>query len=91
MPNDSRGAPESPVFRLSDAVAGDHLVIAALHAGKELGRRLADLGLPVGTRIEVVQRQRGGRMIVGREYSRVALGSGMTDKILVSRANGDER
>lgn len=91
MVNDTRGEPGNPVFRLSEAVAGDHLIISALHAGKELGRRLADLGLPIGTRIEVVHRQPGGRMIVGRDFSRVALGSGMTDKILVSRANGDDR
>lgn len=88
MPNDTSDPLDNPVFPLADAVAGDHLIIASFRAGKELSRRLADLGLPVGARIEVVHRQRGGRLVVARDLSRVALGGGMTDKIMVSRVNG---
>lgn len=88
MSNDASRSPGNPVFPLADAVAGDSLIIASFHAGKEMARRLADLGLPVGARIEVVHRQRGGRMVVARDLSRVALGAGMTDKIMVTRTNG---
>jgi len=88
--NDGPGSsPGNPSFPLSDAVVGDSLIVTALLAGKELGRRLADLGLPIGSRIEVMHRQRGGRMIVARDFSRVALGAGMADKILVTRVNGE--
>lgn len=89
MENDAPESPRNPIFRLADAIAGDHLIITSFHAGKDMGRRLADLGLPIGARIEVVHRQRGGRMIVARDLSRVALGSGMTDKIMVTHADGD--
>jgi Fe2+ transport system protein FeoA len=89
VPNDASDSPGNPIFRLADAVAGDRLIITSFHAGKDMGRRLADLGLPIGARIEIVHRQRGGRMIVARDLSRVALGSGMTDKIMVTRADGD--
>jgi len=86
--NDASRSLGTPVFPLADAVAGDHLIIASFHAGKEMSRRLADLGLPIGARIEVIHRQAGGRMVVARDLSRVALGAGMTDKIMVTRTNG---
>lgn len=87
MPNDT-GSTRAPTFPLADAVAGDRLVIMSFHAGREMNRRLADLGLPIGAEIEVVHRQRGGRMVVARDLSRVALGAGMADKIIVARTNG---
>ncbi|MBE0533274.1 MAG: ferrous iron transport protein A [Rhodospirillales bacterium] len=86
--NDASRSPGNPVFPLADAIAGDRLIIASFHAGKEMNRRLADLGLPIGAQIEVVNRQRGGRMVIARNLSRVALGAGMTDKIMVTRTNG---
>lgn len=88
MQNDTSLPVGTPAFPLADAVAGDHLIITAFRAGKELSRRLADLGLPIGARIEVIHRQRGGRLVVARDLSRVALGAGMTDKIMVTRVNG---
>ncbi|MDX9861148.1 MAG: FeoA family protein [Rhodospirillales bacterium] len=88
MSNDASKTLGNPVFPLADAVAGDRLIIASFHAGREMNRRLADLGLPIGAQIEVVHRQRGGRMVVARDLSRVALGAGMTDKIMVTRTNG---
>lgn len=88
MSNDSSGSAGELAFPLSTAAAGDRLVITALKAGKGLGRRLADLGLPVGTEIEVVHRQHGGRLVVARQMSRVALGASMTQKIMVTHSNG---
>ncbi len=73
-------------FPLSTASAGERLVIAALQAGKGLRRRLADLGLPIGSEIEVIHCRQGGRLIVARESSRVALGASMTRKIMVTRS-----
>jgi ferrous iron transport protein A len=86
--NDSRIRGSDPTFPLSAAAVGDRLRIESLTAGKTLARRLADLGLPVGSEIEVVHRQPGGRMVVAREFARVALGAGMTERILVRRAEG---
>ena len=85
MPNEQSGATGDSGFPLSSASTGERLVIAALQAGKGLRRRLADLGLPVGSEIEVVHCRQGGRLIVAREMSRVALGASMTRKIMVTR------
>ena len=75
-------------FPLALAAAGEKVRIASLNAGKKLERRLADLGLPVGSELEIMHREGRGRMVVGRGYARVALGAGMTSKILVTLNDG---
>jgi Fe2+ transport system protein FeoA len=74
-------------FPLALAKRGEHLRIAAIRAGKGLERRLYDLGLPVGAEIEVLQREGRGRLIVARDHGRVALGAGMSQKIMVILAD----
>lgn len=85
MTNDPVEARTGPSFPLSSIEVGARVRIAALLAGRGLAERIADMGLPVGSEIEIVQRQSGGRLIVAREFARVALGGGMAQKILVER------
>lgn len=84
MPMDNRGRDHAHAFPLALAGEGERVRIAAMSGGKGVEKRLIDLGLPVGTEIEVVHRQGPGRMVVGRAFARVALGAGMTKKILVT-------
>ena len=70
-------------FPLALARRGELVRIAAIRAGKGLERRLYDIGLPVGSEIEIVLREGAGRMVVGCGNTRVALGSGMAQKIMV--------
>ncbi len=84
MPLDNRGREHAHAFSLALAGEGERVRIVALAGGKGVERRLIDLGLPVGTDLEVIHRQGPGRMVVGRAYARVALGAGITRKILVS-------
>ena len=74
------------LFPLALTGAGEEVRIAALRAGKGLTRRLSDLGLPVGSVIRVIQRRPGGAMVVGRDGLRVALGAGMSHKMMVALA-----
>ena len=71
-------------FPLALAAVGERLRIASFQAGKGLGRRLNDIGLNPGSEIEVVHRQRGGSVVVSKGNTRVALGAGMTYKIVVT-------
>ena len=71
------------VFPLTLAASGERLRIAGLTAGKGLARRLADLGLPVGSEICVMHRQQSGSMVVSSGPTRMALGAGMVRKIMV--------
>ncbi|MCD4657733.1 MAG: ferrous iron transport protein A [Planctomycetes bacterium] len=62
------------------------LKIVALLGASNFTRRLAELGLGLGSVIQIVQAQGFGPVIIEVSGSRIALGHGMTDKILVKLA-----
>jgi ferrous iron transport protein A len=72
-------------FPLAMAMEGQSLKIVSLQAGRSLDRRLTELGLYVGSRVQVRQR-RGAGVVIARGSSRIALGAGMAAKILVVEA-----
>ena len=64
----------APVGRtLAGALAGRHVRIDALHAGRSLNRRLAEVGLRGGTVVEVMQNHGADGVIVGLGSERLAL------------------
>lgn len=71
-------------FPLTMAGEDERVTVVALHAGQALARRLSEMGLNVGSELLVLQRQEGG-LIVLRGGTRLALGGGMAQKILVSK------
>lgn len=79
--------PESsdiPPFPLSMASEGEIVRVFLLRGGKGLQTRLTELGLNVGSELTVSQRQ-GGNLVVIRGETRLALGAGMAQKIMVVR------
>lgn len=81
-PQGARSEPEA--MPLAAASPGEHVRIAEVLGGKHLLRRLADLGLRVGSRLEVVNRRGCGVMVRTRGQV-VALGGGVARKVLVTR------
>ena len=75
---------ENSAFPLALAQSGENLRIAAFKTGKGLSKRLGGLGLHKGSVIEVVHHQRNGSVIVAHGDSRVALGGGTAQMILVT-------
>jgi len=69
-------------FPLPMAGEGDRVRIHLLRGGKGLEMRLTSLGLNVGSELTVSQHQ-GGKMVVLRGETRLALGAGMAQKIMV--------
>lgn len=63
---------------------GSRAAIRQVLGGRQLIHRLLSLGLRVGSEIELTQR-RGGGVVVATEGSRVALGAGVAEKLLVER------
>lgn len=63
---------------------GGRAAIRQVLGGRQLIHRLLSLGLRVGTEIELTQR-RGGGVVVATEGTRVALGAGVAEKLLVER------
>jgi ferrous iron transport protein A len=70
-------------FALILADEGVRVRILEIHGGKGLILRLTELGLNVGSEIQVMQRQ-GGGLLIARGETRIALGAGMASKILVT-------
>jgi ferrous iron transport protein A len=70
-------------FPLAMAQEGEKVNVSLLCGGKGLELRLTSLGLNVGSELTVSQRQ-GGNLVVIRGETRLALGAGMAQKILVT-------
>ncbi len=74
--------PVDKAFPLAMAGEGTRVRIQLLRGGKGLEMRLTSLGLNVGSELVVSQHQ-GGKMVVLRGETRLALGAGMAQKIMV--------
>ncbi|OPY93042.1 MAG: FeoA domain protein [Syntrophaceae bacterium PtaU1.Bin231] len=68
---------------LTDVQGGKRVRFVAVDGGRVLQGRLAALGLVPGAEIQVVQNEGRGPVILSVGSSRMALGRGMADKILV--------
>jgi ferrous iron transport protein A len=60
------------------------LRIVALNGGRNMDRKLTDIGLAIGSMITIVSRHGQGRLVLARDEARIALGAGMAHRILVS-------
>jgi Fe2+ transport system protein FeoA len=69
---------------LSQVRQGESVIIASLHEGNELNRRLASLGFTPGVDVEIMQNYGRGPMIIKVRGSKVALGRGEAEKIKVN-------
>ena len=78
---------ESSTLPLCRLEPGDAACIVAVDEGRRFRKRLADLGLAVGMEVQVVRASRGrGPMILAIcSDSRLALGWGIANKILVEK------
>ncbi len=74
---------DEPLGRpLAQATAGQRVRITGYVGGRMLRSRLAALGLNLGQEVEVLQNNRG-LIIVGINGGRVALGKGVSQKVLM--------
>ena len=71
---------------LNDAKTGAACTVAALNLDLATKRRLEALGLTVGTDIHVLNRNRGGAVIVKVRGSRLALGKKIAETIHTKEA-----
>jgi len=78
----------SALMPLAMAKAGEKLLIKEITGGREARARLASMGLRPGDPIEVISNDGEGRIIVGAGSTRLALGRGIAQKILVTLDTG---
>ncbi|MCA9927819.1 MAG: ferrous iron transport protein A [Anaerolineales bacterium] len=69
-------------FPLSMATIGQTVQLININAGKRLTHRLIELGMTPGIHLRILQ-DAGGPLLLSVRDSRVALGRGMAQKLLV--------
>jgi len=62
---------------------GAQATVIEIHGGRSLCRRLAEMGFKVGDKVRMIKNHRPGPVMVEVKDSRVALGRGVTMKIVV--------
>ena len=77
-----------PTMPLTFVLPGERVIIDRLVGGRQMQQRLADMGLTPGTSIEVIKSSAPGPIIVAFRGSRIALGHGLSNKVLVSENSG---
>jgi ferrous iron transport protein A len=74
---------------LARAAAGETVTIVAVKMGWGMQRRLADLGMTPGTEIKMISSGGRGPVVLEIRGSRLALGQGVADKIIVRPEGAD--
>jgi ferrous iron transport protein A len=75
---------------LSAVRSGESVLIQKMRGGHQFLSRLASLGFTPGARLKVVQNFHHGPILVSLRDTRVALGRGEAEKILVRRLAGED-
>lgn len=70
---------------LAMACPGEEVTIVDIRAGRGLTQRLVDMGLIPGTPVRIINSQMPGPVIIALRGSRLALGYGVAQKIMVER------
>lgn len=63
---------------------GELVTIIGVRAGWGLQRRLADMGLTPGIKVRIINSQMSGPVIIDLRGSRVGLGRGVAQKVMVA-------
>ena len=80
-----------PIMPLAMAKPGERIVIKTITGGREARSRLAAMGFRPGDLLEIINNNGLGRLIVGQGATRLAMGRGMAQKIMVSLAPHDQK
>ena len=75
---------ETFIIPLSMISPGKKVRIIFLNAGRGLKEHLVDMGLNVGSEIEVLKQGAPGPFLVAVKETRLAIGQGMAQKIMCS-------
>jgi Fur family ferric uptake transcriptional regulator len=77
-------AQRKPLMPLAMAKPGERVVIKEMAGGVSARTRLTDMGLRTGDHIEIINNNGMGRLILGHDCMRLAIGRGIAQKIMVS-------
>ena len=75
---------------LSKVKSGEKVRLASIDAGRGLNSRLASMGLLPNTEITIVSNGHPGPFVISVKGSKMMLGRGMANKIMVYSCHGKE-
>lgn len=81
---------QKEVKPLSAIRSGEKARIVAVSAGRGLNNRLASMGLVTNVEISVISNGHPGPFVISVKGSRVMLGRGMANKIMVSGCDNEK-
>ncbi len=64
---------------------GELVTVSEIRAGRGLQKKLADMGLTPGVQVRVINIQAPGSVLIDLRGSRLALGQGIAQKIVVKK------
>jgi Fe2+ transport system protein FeoA len=70
---------------LANALIGETVRLITIEGGTQIRRRLADMGLSTGMEVKVITGIEHGPIILAVKDSRLAIGRGMAEKIIVEK------
>jgi Fe2+ transport system protein FeoA len=73
---------------LTTLMPGQRARLVRIEAGHRAVHRLSELGLTPGVELEVFQRDGHGPLLIAVRDTRLAVGRGMADKVLVELIDG---
>ena len=82
-------AQRRPLMPLAMAKPGERVVIREMAGGKTAKSRMADMGLRLDDHVEIISNSGEGRLILGHDCTRLAIGRGIAQKIMVSVSDGE--
>ena len=83
-------AQRQQLLPLAMAKSGERVIIKGIMGGSHARSRLASMGLRRGDLLEVISNNGLGRLIVGHGATRLAMGRGIAQKIMVALAPQNE-
>jgi Fe2+ transport system protein FeoA len=75
---------KDPLMSLAMVCPGEVVRVVDIRAGRGLIRRLTDMGLTLGVNIKIINSQRPGPVVIELRGSRLVLGHGVAQKIMVT-------
>ena len=75
-----------PLIPLESAKTGETVCIKEIIGGRQSKNRMASMGFRAGDILEIINNDFQGRLIIGHGCTRIAVGRGMAQKIIVSLA-----
>ena len=72
------------LFPLSTTEIGDRVVLAQILSGQNLEHRLSQMGLTLGSEVQIIIKTHSGSVVICIQDKQIGLGAGMANQVMVT-------